>query len=205
MQGFIIRIQPSRDEDLIVSILTKDTIHTAYRFYGARHSTINLGYKIDAELVHSLKSSMPQLRNVMHLSHSWQYENHKMITWQNFIQLFYKHLRGIEQVDEFYFLLLDEICQKMHKQNPKRLQIEAYAKLLEYEGRLHEDKICFLCEQKITQDITLTRAYLPTHASCISSVPMNFDFVNDFLKTKSTILLDNAHVDRLWNVMLEGF
>ena len=32
---------------MIVSILTENHIYSSYRFYGARHSNINVGYKID--------------------------------------------------------------------------------------------------------------------------------------------------------------
>ncbi len=205
MQGYIIRITPCKDEDLIVDILTKNSIKSAYRFYGARHSTINLGYKIDCELISNIKSSLPQLRNVLHLSYSWQHEHHKMLMWQNFISLFYKHLRGIEDIDEFYFLLLDEICEKMNRQNPKRLQIESYVKLLEFEGRLHQEKICFLCEKSITNDISLARAFLPAHANCIFSDALDFKKIEYFLKHKSTLILEDEMVERLWQIMLEGF
>ncbi|PID47004.1 MAG: recombination protein RecO [Proteobacteria bacterium] len=205
MQGYIIRINPCRDEDLLVTILTRNHIQTSYRFYGARHSTINLGYKIDAELIHSTKSKLPQLRNILHLSHKWQHQRDKMLLWQNFIALFYEHLKGVEQIDEFYFTLLDEVAQKMHKQNPKRLQIEAYAKLLEHEGRLHLDQKCFLCEKDIKKDLTLARAYLPAHGECLHSSPIDPTKIKYFFTKKSTLLLDDELVDKLWDVMLEGF
>ena len=50
MQGYIIDIKPVKDDDLIVTILAENELLTAYRFYGARHQTINIGYKIDFEL-----------------------------------------------------------------------------------------------------------------------------------------------------------
>ncbi len=203
MQGYIIRINPSRDEDLIVNILTKNSIQTAYRFYGARHSTINLGYKIDAELIHSTKSSMPQLRNVLHLAYSWQHENHRMLIWQSFMQLFYKHLRGIEDIDGFYFELLDSMVKPMLKQNPKRLCIEAYLRLLEFEGRLNTQKICFLCEESINkEDLSLARGYLPAHSSCLNSQPIHK--ASELLQAKSTMLLKDTEVEKLWKILLEG-
>ncbi len=203
MQGYIIRINPCRDEDLIVNILTQNSIQTAYRFYGARHSTINLGYKIDAELIRSAKSNMPQLRNVLHLAYSWQHENHRMLIWQSFMQLFYKHLRGIEDIDEFYFELLDSMTKPMTKQNPKRTCIEAYLRLLEHEGRLNTDSTCFLCEEKIqTQDLSLARGYLPAHNLCINSQAIPGAI--ELLKTKSTMLLSDIDVEKLWRILLEG-
>lgn len=205
MQGYIIRLNPSRDEDLIITLLTQNSIESAYRFYGARHSTINLGYKIDAELIHNAKSTMPQLRNVLHLAHSWQNEQDKMFVWQNFITLFYNHLKGIEQIDEFYFDLLEQMTTPMQKQNPKRLCIEAYLKLLDYEGRLHTQNQCFLCENEIQSDIALARGFLPAHANCLHVKPMNSLHVEHLLKDKSTILLDDEIVERLWRILLEGF
>ncbi len=204
MQGYIIRIHPCKDEDLIVNILTKDAVVNAYRFYGARHSTINLGYKIDAELISSVKSNMPQLRNVMHLAYSWQHENHRMLIWQNFIQLFYNHLKDIEDIDEFYFELLESISKPMAKQNPKRVCVEAYLKLLEFEGRLHTNPVCFLCENTIqTQNLSLARSFLPAHDFCISSKTMPWGL--SFLQTKSSMLLSNDDIETLWRILLEGF
>ena len=49
MQGYIINLNRVKDEDLIVTILSKGRLETLYRFYGARHGTINIGFKIDYE------------------------------------------------------------------------------------------------------------------------------------------------------------
>lgn len=57
MQGYIIDIKNVKEDDLIVTVLAQEAIYTTYRFYGARHSTINIGYKIDFELESNLKSS----------------------------------------------------------------------------------------------------------------------------------------------------
>ncbi|MDR2342280.1 MAG: recombination protein RecO, partial [Campylobacteraceae bacterium] len=162
MQGFIININKVRDEDLIVSILTADKLKTTYRFYGARHSTINLGYLIDFETQMSTKSNMLQLRNVIHLAYSWNLDRDRFYFWQQFVKLFYGHLRDIENLDSFYFELLMDCTKKWQKQNPKRVIVEAYLRLLEHEGRLHLLDECFLCEEKITDDeISLARAFLP--------------------------------------------
>ncbi len=47
MQGFLLQTQSIRDEDLIVRVLTKNQLKTLYRFYGKRHSVLNVGRKID--------------------------------------------------------------------------------------------------------------------------------------------------------------
>lgn len=205
MQGYILHVNACSNEDLIVTILTNSSIQVAYRFYGARHSTINLGYKIDAELIYGTNSSLPQLRHVIHLSNTWEFSIEHLLLWQKFIDLFYQHLKQVEVVDEFYFSLLDSVAHKFTKQNPKRLQVEAYAKLLSYEGRLHRENTCFLCDQKITQDITLSRAYLPAHSTCIGLKGQDIVKINTFLNTKSTLALDDNLVNYLWNIMHEGF
>ena len=50
MQGYILRVQKVRDEDLLVFVLTPNLLVKSYRFFGARHSNIMTGYKIDFEL-----------------------------------------------------------------------------------------------------------------------------------------------------------
>ncbi len=205
MQGYIIHINPCREEDLIVSLLCEKSIVTAYRFYGARHSTVNVGYKIDAELVHSAKSSMPQLRNILHLSNSWLHVRQKALLWQNFIHLFYEHLKGINEIDEFYFKLLEESEKKMKLQDSKRIQIESYIKLLESEGRLHEEKRCFFCGEKISDKIAFIRGLLPAHPECSSSIGLEIKKMDYLFKEKSSMFLEDEAVDRIWNVMCEGF
>ena len=67
MQGFIIKLTRVREEDMIVTIIAEESLQTLYRFYGARHSPINMGFKIDFETETSLKSSIPRMKDVIHL------------------------------------------------------------------------------------------------------------------------------------------
>ncbi|MDR1285938.1 MAG: recombination protein RecO [Campylobacteraceae bacterium] len=206
MQGFIININKVRDEDLIVSILTKDKLKTAYRFYGARHSTINLGYLIDFETQISVKSNIAQLRNIIHLAHSWNLDMDRFYFWQQFVKLFYGHLKDIENLDDFYFELLVNCAKKWQKQNPKRVIVEAYLELLFYEGRLHSLEECFLCEEKITSDeVALARAFLPAHTECIHNKGLKMPKLKKLFSTKQTILLDDDEVEYLYMVTQEGF
>ncbi len=166
MQGYILDIKPVKDDDLIVIILTENRIYTTYRFYGARHSNINVGYKIDFELESNLKSDISRLRDVMQLNYQWILNPQKMYAWQRFIKLFNSHFRDIDEIDEFYFNLLNELVHMMIKQNEKRAILQAYIKLLEYEGRLHTDYTCFLCDIEIEDKISLVRSFLPAHPQC---------------------------------------
>ena len=56
MQGFIINLNRVKEEDLNVTILSRGSLETLYRFYGARHGVINLGFKIDYEVEPSAKA-----------------------------------------------------------------------------------------------------------------------------------------------------
>ena len=78
MQGYIIDIKKVRDDDIIVSILTKYEIYTTYRFYGARHSIINIGYKIDFELETNIKSTIPRLKDVIQVGYKWIFDYEKL-------------------------------------------------------------------------------------------------------------------------------
>jgi len=205
MQGYIINFNKVKDEDLIVTVLTNENILTLYRFYGARHSHINIGYKIDFEAQSSIKSSIPQLRGVLHLANKWNIEHERMFIWQPFIKLFYLHLKDIDDISDFYFNLLEESSEIWHLQNPKRIAIETYVKLLEYEGRLHDEFICFNCEKKIEGNPSLIRSFLLAHEKCAWSDTFERLHVEELFETKSTIFMNDKDVDRLWKIMLEGF
>ncbi len=205
MQGYIININKAKDEDLIVTILTKEKQYTTYRFYGARHSVINLGYKIDFELQHSYKSSIPQLRNVLHLAKKWNIQREKMYIWQQFIKSFYTHLKGIEDMESFYFDLLDFSYDIWNEQSSKRIAIESYIKLLEFEGRLHDDFICFECEKKIEQEVSFLRAFLPAHKQCSYTNSYDIAHVKELFSNKSTMFFDDSKIENLWQLTCEGF
>jgi hypothetical protein len=204
MQGYIININKVKDEDLIVSILSESHVYTTYRFYGARHSIINVGFKIDFELESNLKSSIPRLKDVIQLGVPWIFDPQKLYCWQRFIKLFYPHLKDVEEIDSFYFKLLNGLSKKLEKQNPKRAMIETYIALCEYEGRLHSDYTCLLCEEVILEDISLVRAFIPTHPKCSYSKGFAQHKIDKLFLEKSTIGLDDEEIEYLWNILLQG-
>jgi recombinational DNA repair protein (RecF pathway) len=205
MQGYIINFNRVKDEDLIVTVLTKESVLTLYRFYGARHSHINLGYKIDFEAKSSIKSTIPQLSGVLHLASKWNLDHDRMFIWQPFIKLFFLHLKDVDEIHEFYFNLLEKCGTIWHSQNPKRVAIEAYVKLLEFEGRLHDEFICFNCEEPVKEDLSLIRGFMPAHEQCVWSNTFNRLHVEELFAKKSCMFLNDEDVDRLWKIMLEGF
>jgi len=204
MQGYIININKVKDEDLIVTILSKHSLDTLYRFYGARHGTINIGFKIDYEVEPLSKSTIGRLKDVIHIGYPWINNYNLLRLWQDFLSLFYKHLKDAQDFGAFYFDLLENASKEWSRQNPKRVAIETYVKILENEGRLHKDFHCFLCSKPILKDVSLIRAYLPTHPNCTHTLPIAQSALNELYENKSTLFLNDKEVDRLWVVLLEG-
>ncbi|MFC2491799.1 MAG: recombination protein RecO, partial [Campylobacter curvus] len=95
MQGYILRTQKVKDEDLLVYILTPSNVVKSYRFYGARHPSVMNGYKIDFELIENI-NFLPQLRSVLHLGYRWLQDRDKLIIWQQFMRLIYDHLKDVD-------------------------------------------------------------------------------------------------------------
>ena len=203
MQGYIIDIKTVKDDDLIVTILTENELLTTYRFYGARHSNINIGYKIDFEL-EITKSTIPRLKDVMQLNFPWLLDNEKMYCWQRYIRLFYPHLKELEQLDPFYFYSLENLTHIMIKQNVLRAICESYLSLLEYEGRLHTDFDCLLCELPIEDNVSIIRGFLPIHAKCTRAKFFENKKIKELFETQKTINLSDNDVEDLWDIILQG-
>lgn len=204
MQGYIIDVKNVKDDDLIVTILAQDKVYTTYRFYGARHSTINIGYKIDFELESNLKSTIPRLKDVIQLGFNWILDREKLYCWQRYIKLFNSHFKDVEDIDSFYFDLLNDLAHIMIKQNPKRAIVESYVRLIEFEGRLHADYTCLLCEENIVNNISLVRSFLPTHPTCSYSKGFDFKNMDELFKHKTLVSFEDDEVEYLWNLLLQG-
>ena len=205
MQGFIVNLNRVKDEDLIVTIISRENLDTLYRFYGARHGVINLGFKIDYEKDSSSKATIHRLKDVIHIGYKWLGDYKLLRLWQDFCVLFYKHLKDADTLDAFYFDLLENASQNWNRQNPKRVAIESYIKLLEHEGRLHKELECFLCSETIEQEeISLIRAYLPTHKRCSHTYGFHKSAITELFEKHSSLFLSDTEVDRLWITLLEG-
>jgi hypothetical protein len=204
MQGYILNFNRVKDEDLIVTILSNDTVYTLYRFYGARHSHINIGYKIDFEIEVNVKSSIGRLKDVIQLGFPWLLDNKIMYHWQRYIKLFYPHLKDVDEIDSFYLELLDELAHKLNKQNPKRAILENYIKLLEYEGRLHLDFECLLCENEVKDSVSLVRSFLPTHSYCSYARGFKREKIENLFISKEGIDLNDEEIEYLWEILLQG-
>ena len=203
MQGYIIDTKTVKDDDLIITILCENELITSYRFYGARHSNINIGYKIDFEL-EKTKSSIPRLKDVMQLGFPWILNTQKMYAWQRYLKLFFSHLKELEELEPFYFFLLDNLVLKIEKQNVLRAILESYLLLLEHEGRLHTDFECLICEVEINSNLSILRGFLPIHKECIKGKVFDYKKIKELFLSKKTINLKDEEVENLFEILLFG-
>jgi len=205
MKGFILKIRKAKNEDVIVTVLSKNRVESYYRFYGARHSILQVGNLIDFKVQESKNGFMPQIRKISHISFPWIFSHNHLFIWQNFIKLFEPHLKEAIQIDTFYFDLLLKIAKKWHKQNPKRLAVEAYIEILDYEGRLYDNGFCYICENILDEQIGLMRAYLPTHPICIHGYSYEKRQIFELFDSKCTIHINDNVIDELFDLLLKGF
>ena len=204
MRGFIINIRKAKNEDVIVTVLSNDSVKSYWRFFGARHSILQIGNLVDFELSESKNNFMPTMRSLSHIGFPWIFSNKHLQTWQNFIKLFEPHLKDTIEIEHFYFDLLLEIAKKWEKQNPKRLAIEAYVKILDYEGRLYDSGFCYICEEILNENIALMRAFLPTHPECIYGKALSKKDIFELYDKQSTIHINDQIIAELYLILLKG-
>jgi len=147
---------------------------------------------------------MPRLRSLSHMGFPWLFDKNKLLMWHNFIKKFEPHLKDAEELDSFYYDLLLDAAKKWDKQNPKRIVCESYITLLEYEGRLYPEENCFICEQRIEEDIALMQAFRPAHPVCIYSPALPTKKILDFFQSKKTVFFEDYEVEYLYDVVMKG-
>ncbi|MCV3345804.1 recombination protein RecO [Campylobacter lari] len=204
MQGFILHTQSVKDEDLIVYLLSAKRIIKSYRFYGMRHSNILSGYRIDFELEESSRF-LPRLKDVLHIGFSWILDRERMFFWQEFIRLFYWHLKDVEEIDSFYFELLEDCAKRFEKQDCKRVIVDAYLKILSFEGRLHKSFVCFYCDEYIQKNVVLVRAFLPAHKKCAFGYEFKAEDLAKFYENFNSSHFSDEYIDNLYKIIKEGF
>jgi len=204
MKGFILNTVRVRDEDLIVRILTREEVVTLYRFYGARHSYINVGYLIDFHIEESAKSTIKRLRHVTQIPFKFLFDMEKTLYFKEYISLLNKHFMDVSRVDTFYYDSLLKLCENLSERDVKRAVIEHYVTLLEKEGRLHNDFVCFLCERRVDEKIALARSFLPAHEKCIMSEGFDKEKLDILFNKKKTLLFNDEEIERLWRILEMG-
>ena len=148
---------------------------------------------------------MPRLHNTVHLGFPWLIERKYLLKWQNFMRLFFMHLRDLEETDEFYFDLVEFCAHRFDKQSPKRLIVDAYLQILNHEGRLHDPNFCYFCNDEIWGEISLTRGFLPSHEACTQGMKFSLNEICDMYKIKKCLNLDDEDVEKLYEIVMQGF
>jgi len=204
MRGVILNIRKAKNEDIIVTVLSNNSVQSYYRFFGARHSILQIGNFIDFEIEENNGNFMPKIRKISHMGFPWLFWTNHLLIWQNFIKLFNTHLQETNHVESFYLNLLLSLAKKWDKQSPKRLAVEGYLKLLEHEGRVYENDFCYVCEEPLDDMVGLMRAYIPAHPSCIYANAYEKNLIFTLFDTKSSIHINDNMVDELYKVLLKG-
>lgn len=205
MQGYILQKTIIKNQDLILKILTPTKIIDLYRFYGVRHSIIDTGRKIDFD-TQSNAYFMPKIHNILQLSYPWEKEYERVYVWKTFISMFNTHLKEIVEIEKFYFELLDWGAHLLSKQHPMRVMIEMYVRLLLHEGRAsrqNENK-CLICNEDLGDLISLQRAFLFAHPTCISSLTFDKSKILQLLAHGSCVHLSNEEVQDIWSILTQG-
>ena len=193
-----------KNEDSVALVLTQDHIRSYYRFFGARHSILQLGYLVDFEVEGEDGRFLPRMRALSHLGFPWLFDRNRLMLWHNFIQKFEPHLKDADEVDPFYFDLLLDAAKKWGRQNPKRIICESYIKMLDFEGRLYPDEHCYICEGRIEEEIALMQAFKPAHPHCIYAPALPTKKILDFFKSKKATFLDDFEVEILYTIVMKG-
>ncbi len=191
---------------MVVKILTRDSIILSYRFYGARHSVLQLGYLIDFELEHDKPNFLPRLRNITHIGFPWLYNRDRLFLWHQYINLFSKHFKDVAQIESFYYEKLLEIAKKWHKQSPKRLIIESFVEILRFEGRLYSTNLCAICSKEIDdEEIALLKDLLPAHKYCANSFVVKKRLIDELYRSGLSWKLDDDLVESISNLIIKSW
>lgn len=205
MQGYILHKSIIKNQDLLLKVLTPTKVLKLYRFYGMRHSIIDMGRKIDFDIQVD-GFFIPKIRNILQLSYPWEREYERVYVWKTFISMLNTHLKEVDEIEEFYFNLLNWGAHILSKQHPMRVVIEMSVKLLLYEGRntRHHKNKCFICDGELGEKIALGRSFLFAHPRCISGSTFLKDKMTTLLQSGSCMHLGDEEIEKIWNVFIQG-
>ena len=204
MKGFVLSINRAKNEDTIAVVLSRNDVRSYYRFFGARHSILQLGYLIDFEIEGDDGKFLPRLRSLSQIPFEWIYDKNRLMIWQNYIKLFARHLQDASEIDSFYYDLLLWCATRWSRQNPKRVVCDSYLRLLDFEGRLHYDENCFVCEMPIENQVSLMQGFRIAHPHCIYTPALPTKKLLDTFSMQKSILMDDSEVDYMFDIIMRG-
>jgi hypothetical protein len=205
MKGFVIGLQKAKNEDMIAIVLTSSEVRSYYRFFGARHSILQLGHLIDFEVEGEQGHFIPRLRGLSQMGFGWLHDPNRLLVWHHFIYRIRDHLKDLESVESFYYQLLLQAALKWERQNPKRVVCESYIELLTFEGRLHYQNHCHICEAPLLESVALMQAFIPAHPECIYAPPLDKMKLLKLFKTKRATHYEDIEIEYLYEVAMKGF
>lgn len=209
MQGYILSTKKSGENNLIMDILTQKEVIKTMRFYGVRHSSMMVGNKLDFELSYN-QNYLPIVKESIHLGFIWQSNIEKLEIFLDFIGLLSKHLSGIGECDECYYDTLEQISSRLIFQDAKRVIIDAYTKMLNYEGRLYNTDKCYVCDKQLGEKIHILNGFLPlcSHCFCDSFKQNNFIFqkqmINNLFSNFNSSDFDDNQINQLYTILKLG-
>ena len=103
-----------------------------------------------------------------------------------------------------FCISLINLCETLNQRDTKRAIIEHYVKLLQKEGRLHKDLVCFLCERKVDKEIALAKSFLPAHPKCIMDRGFEEEKIKLLFNEKKSLLFSNEEINKLWKILELG-
>jgi recombinational DNA repair protein (RecF pathway) len=199
LTGYILDIRKSREEDLIVSVLTINSLKVLYRFYGARHSAILMGHKIDFEEDEN-GSFLPRMRDVMHINFNWIYNSDKLFAWQKFIKFLHYHLKDVSNIPSFYFDLLESINQSINHQCHKRAIIEHFISMRKFEGLMSDEFVCANCHKQIEDILVISKELTPYHNDCSAGfVSFNASEVKSLFEVGNSFSISDNDINKIYN------
>lgn len=199
MTGYILDIRKSREEDLIVRVLTANSLKVLYRFYGARHSAILMGHKIDFEEEEN-NSFLPRMRNVMHINFKWIYNSNKLFAWQKFIKFLHLHLRDVTNIPSFYFDLLESISKNINYQCYKRSIIEHFISMKKFEGSMNDELICIGCHSPIEDVLVINKELNPYHSGCSGGfVSFNANNIKKLFEDGNSFSVSDDDINKIYS------
>ena len=164
---------------------------------------IHLGFKIDFEEEHDSTDYLPKLRNITHLHESWLIDNSKFFIWQEFIKYLHLHLEHVSILEPFYFEILEKISKKFYTQNPKRVILESFVELLEFEGLSSFPFVCTKCHEIIEDRVVFAKRLKPFHIGCIElKKSFGVDLLEKLFRFRNGFELDDEMVEELYKIVL---
>ena len=115
----------------------------------------------------------------------------------------HNHLVHTYHLDVFYFDLLEKMSKQFHTQNAKRVVLEAYLSMLEFEGHFTYPLVCTSCHQVIEHKVVFAKGLKAFHTHCLhQNMVFNIDELERFFALKNSFFISDKLVDSLFEIII---